>query len=140
MSPAPSAEEALAFYYHGFRAALERYRALTVGGWCLAALGAGVALASCGQGATPDLMSFLVPVGASAAGVALVYQSVAALDAYVRISFPFPDPGAAPGHIAAVCEESAQLMRDIDQGGWQEAYAALRALKTMPERHGLERM
>lgn len=139
MSPAPSAEEALAFYYHGFRAALVRYRALTIGGWCAAALGAGGALASCRPGAGADLSSVLFPLCAAAAGLALVHQSVAALDAYVRISFPLPDPGTIPGHIAAALEESAHLMGDIDRGGWQEAYAALRALKTMPERHGLER-
>ena len=139
MSPAPTAEAALAFYYHGFRAALVRYRALTIAGWCAAAIGAGGALASCGPGTRADLFTVLIPLCAAAAGLALVHQSVAALDAYVRIPFPLPDPGTVPVHIAAALEESAHLMNDIDRGGWQEAYAALRALKTMHERHGLER-
>jgi hypothetical protein len=139
MSPAPSAEEALAFYYDGFRAALVRYRALTLGGWCAAALGAGGAVASCRPGAAADLSFVLFPLCAAVAGLALVHQSVAALDAYCRIPFPLPDPGTVPVQIAAALDESVQLMRECDRGGWQEAYAALRALKTMPERHGFER-
>ena len=137
MSPAPSAESALAFYYHGFRAALIRYRILTIGGWCAAALGGGGALVSCRAGA--DLLTFVYPLCAAAAGLALVHQSVAALDDYVRVPFPLPDTGAVPAPVAAALEECAQLMKEIDRGGWQEAYAALRALKSLPERYGLGR-
>lgn len=136
MSPAPSAEQALAFYYHGFRAALVRYRALTVGGWCVAALGGLGALVACGPGAPGGLLPVLVPLGAGGAGLALVHQSVAGLDAYVRIAFPLPDPDTAPAHIVAACNECARLMSDIDRGGWHEAYAALHAVRTMPGRHG----
>lgn len=131
-------EDALEFFYHGFHRTLVRYRRLTFAGWGAAALGVlGLLLA---WGRRDDLLTFAVPLGAAVAGLALVQQAVGALDQYVRIPFPRPEPGEAPETVAAAVEESARLMAEIDSGGWQEAFAAIAVLESMENRLGLPRL
>ena len=120
----------LGYYYFGFHSALIRYRALTMLGWAVTALGAVGLLFAWHDGS--DLFAFALAVGAAVAGIALVQGSVAALDQYVRV--PFPVPGEFQGEIAGGIAECARLMEEIDRGGWQEALAALRALGLMHER------
>jgi len=122
----------LAYYYFGFHSALARYTVLTIGGWAVTALGAAGLLAFWRDGS--DLFTIAVALGAAVGGLSLVHQSVAALDQYVRVPFPRPDPGSSPVEIAGGIEECARLMEEIDRGGWQEARAAHRALGTMAER------
>ena len=131
-----SSDDALRFYYHGFYAALVRYRILTLAGWLVTLVGSAGLLATC-QTAGGDLLGFAVPVCAVGAGLALVQQSVAALDGYVRVPFPRPDPDSSLDSVTAAIEESARLMGEIDRGGWQEAYKALGAVKAMAAKYGL---
>jgi hypothetical protein len=123
-------EGLLAYYYFGFHSALTRYRALTILGWAVTALGAAGLLVAWHDGS--GLFTFAVDLAAAVAGVALVQGSVAALDQYVRV--PFPVPEEFTGEIAHGIAECARLMEEIDRGGWQEALAALRALGTMHTR------
>ena len=125
-------DDLLAFYYFGFYSALTRYRALTIQGWAVTALGAAGLLVFWRDGS--DLFPIVVGAGAVVAGLSLVHQSVAALDQYVRVPFPAPAPGACPPEIAAGIEECARLMGEIDRGGWHDALAAYRALGEMSER------
>jgi hypothetical protein len=125
-------EHLLGYYYFGFHSALVRYRILTIEGWVVTALGAAGLLVFWRDGS--DLFTMAVALGAAAAGLSLVHQSVAALDQYVRVPFPVPAPGSCPAEIAEGVGECARLMEEIDRGGWQEAYAAFRALGEMPER------
>ena len=128
-------DDLLEYFYFGFHRALVRYRMLTVQGWIATAIGAAGLLVFWRDGS--GLFTFAVALGAAVAGLALVHQSVAALDQFVRVPFPKPPPGSCPPNIAAAAEESARLMEDIDRGGWQEAFAALRALEGMAERYSL---
>ena len=125
-------EHLLGYYYFGFHSALVRYRILTIEGWVVTALGAAGLLVFWRDGS--DLFTMAVALGAAAAGLSLVHQSVAALDQYVRVPFPVPAPGSCPAAIAEGVGECARLMEEIDRGGWQEAYAAFRALGEMAER------
>lgn len=122
----------LGYYYYGFHSALVRYRALTIQGWAVTAIGAAGLFVSWGD--RSDLFTIIVALAAAVAGLALVHQSVAALDAYVRVPFPRPASGSPPAEIEGGIDECARLMEEIDRGGWQEALAAVRALRTMEVR------
>lgn len=127
-----SHDHLLGYYYFGFHSALARYRALTIEGWVVTALGAAGLLVFWRDGG--DLLTMVVALCAAVAGLSLVHQSVAALDQYVRVPFPGPAPGSCPAEIAGGVGECARLMEEIDRGGWQEALAAFRALGEMTER------
>ena len=122
----------LGYYYFGFHSALVRYRVLTIQGWVVTAFGAAGLLVFWRDGS--DLFTIAVALCAAVAGLSLVHQSVAALDQYVRVPYPGPAPGSCPAEIAEGVGECARLMEEIDRGGWQEAYAAFRALNDMAER------
>ena len=79
-------------------------------------------------------LTVIVALAAAVAGLSLVHQSVAALDQYVRVPFPGGEAGTCPEEIAPGIVECMRLMEEIDRGGWQEAFAALRALGEMKER------
>ena len=125
-------EHLLGYYYFGFHSALVRYRILTIEGWVVTALGAAGLLVFWRDGS--DLFTIAVALCAAVAGLSLVHQSVAALDQYVRVPYPGPAHGSCPAEIAEGVGECARLMEEIDRGGWQEAYAAFRALGEMAER------
>ena len=120
----------LGYYYFGFHSALTRFRALTMLGWAVTAVGAAGLLFAWRDGS--DLFTFAVALAAAVGGIALVQGSVASLDQYVR--FPYPVPDDVQPEIAGGIAECARLMGEIDRGGWQEALAALRALGAMRER------
>jgi hypothetical protein len=127
-TPLPPDDAALEYYYHGFLRTLRHHRIATIAGWLIAAAGGAGVFTSCRAG--EDLLSTAIPLSALCAGIALVQQSVARLDAYIAIPFPAPDPETiARLPLLAAC---AALMQEVDSGGWQEAYAALRTLRGMP--------
>lgn len=127
-TPLSPDDAALDYYYTGFLRTLRHHRIATIAGWSVAAAGGAGVFASCRAG--DGLLSTAIPLSALCAGIALVQQSVARLDAYVAIPFPAPDPETiARFPLLAAC---AKLMQDVDAGGWQEAYAALRTLRGMP--------
>jgi hypothetical protein len=130
-------DDFLKFYFYGFRSALLRYRRLAILGWLMTAGGCGGLLVSCRQASEGDLLAGAIPLCAVVAGLALVHQSVAFLDAYVEIPFPKPDPEHTPSNICAMVGESARWMTEIDGGGWQEAFQAIHAIGTMAERYGI---
>jgi len=133
MQEAHPLDGALQYYYYGFHAALVRYRALTLLGWLSSAAGAAGFFLSW-QGAYGILVTALSLLSA-ASGIALVYQSVAALDAYVRV--PFPLPAEMPANVQDAIALCKRQMEDVEQGGWQEAYGALRELRMVADRFGV---
>lgn len=133
MEEAVPFHEVLQFFYFGFHSTLVRYRALTLLGWLASALGAaGFFLSWYGPYET---LSIALSISTAVSGIALVHQSVSALDVYVRV--PFPVPPEMPGNLQEAVAQCARLMEDVHRGGWQEAYGALRELKTMADRFGL---
>lgn len=129
MTQSSAADAALAYYYDGFFRALRHHRAGTIAGWIIAAIGCAGVFSSCRAGGEP--FSTGVSLCAAAAGIALVYQSIVRLDAYVAIPFPPPDPAIVPAAVLPLLTSCEELMREVEHGGWHEAYAALGALRTL---------
>jgi hypothetical protein len=131
------ADEPLEYFYFGLYGALKRYRRMSLIGWGVVLFGCiGVGL-RWRAGGPFGLVDLLLAVATILAGLALVQHSVESLTAYVRI--PFPDstqPGYATGRGPAI-QEIRELIKEIDEGGWQEAFLALRRLRGMEQRHGL---
>jgi hypothetical protein len=125
----------LEYFYHGFHRALQRYRSATMIGWVIVL--AGVACIPLGwrTAGAHGLLDLAVCGAAIVAGLVVVSESVSFLHAY--ISVPFPVAGDADAGRSAPVEDLRALMQEIDKGGWQEAYAAVRLLRVLGERHGL---
>lgn len=123
------------FYYAGLYKVLKRYRFATILGWCIVAAGFAGFLVGWNVSGTIGLSVFLLPAITIAGGLTLVHQSVAFLESYTRISVPSGEEGEAEA--SAIRLEFQQLLKDIDNGGWQDAYAAIGKLKEMETRHGL---
>lgn len=126
----------LEFFYHGLHRALLRYRTATIIGWVIVLVGAaGIPLGWRAAGAH-GLLDLAVCGGAIVAGLVVVSESVSFLHTYLAVPFPAAGDGAA-GDRSALIEDLRALMLEVDTGGWQEAYAAIRLLRVLGERHGL---
>lgn len=130
-------DELLEYFYFGLYGALRRYRRMTLIGWGVVLFGCiGIGL-RWRAGGSFELLDLLLSAATILAGLALVQHSVESLTAYLQI--PFPDttqPGFAAGRGPAI-QEIKDLIREIDEGGWQEAFLALRRLRGMEQQHGL---
>lgn len=135
-APAPTDAE-LQFYYFGFYRILKRYRSMTLIGWFVVLAGCVSVPLGWSAGRTCELIDLALSGFAIFAGLALVWQSVASLDAYVSIPYPSGRPGNGDGEIPVVRGEIMEIMQDVTAGGWQEAYAGLSRLKEIGGRHGL---
>jgi hypothetical protein len=135
MSPGLSEEE-LQFYYYGFYAALKRYRIATVLGWIIVLAGTASVPLACESGMPHGLMDIVLSAGTIAAGLGLVSQSISSLQSYVNVSFPRTNREGKENEASAAVQEIVRLMKDVDEGGWQEASAAMRRLKELETTHG----
>jgi hypothetical protein len=135
MSELPPSDAALQFYYFGLYRALKRYRFAIIFGWAVVFIGCASVPLGCEFVGTPALVDLTLSCCTVVAGLALVQQGISSLAAYINVPFPIEDTsGAVPrGRV----DELIQLMKDIDEGGWQEAHAAIRTLKEMASTHGL---
>ena len=127
----------LEYFYYGLYRALKRYRRMTLIGWGVVLLGCvGIGLRWRGGGPF-ELVDILLSAATVLAGLALVQHSVESLSAYVEIQYPdHREPGQSAGRGPAI-DEIRGLIKEIDKGGWQEAFLALRRLRSMEQRHGL---
>jgi hypothetical protein len=137
MSSVPPSQAELEFYYYGLYRALRRYRMMTILGWTVVALGIASVPLGWRYGQIHGLLDLALSGSAVVAGLALVQQSVASLETYLRV--PFPPAGDSDGadQPSTAVNEIRQLMKDLDEGGWLEAYGAIGKLKEMQSRHGL---
>ncbi len=137
MSDPAVRDAALQFYYSGFYQALRRYRRAAVIGWAVVAAGSVGILLGWDFAKPPGLYHLGLCLGAIAAGLVLIQGNIAALSLYVRIPFPLPPAGEEEEPWQGAAEELRGLMKDVDDGGWQEAFAALDRLERMGDRYGL---
>lgn len=135
MSTAALSNIEIQFYYTGLYKVLKRYRFATVLGWCMVAAGFAGFLVGWNVSGNAGLSTFLLPAITIAGGLTLVHQSVTFLESYTRISVPATE--GEEREASAIRLEFQQLLRDIDNGGWQDAYAAIGRLKEMETRYGL---
>ncbi len=136
MSDNPTENE-LRFFYFDFFRVLKRYRMATLLGWLMVA--AGVASVPLGLqfGRPHGLVDIALAVSAIVAGLIVVQQTVAWLETYVKVPFPTSIVKNGSDEVSPVLHEIQGLMKDVDDGGWQEAYAAISQLKTLGIKHGL---
>ncbi len=127
-------ESETAYYYHGLNRVLIRYRRVSVFGWGL--VFATIVASPWGWNISEDGAALRVLLSALAilAGLTLVWQNITALEEYLRVPFP-SSPHPATNHPAI--EEIQLLMKEVDDGGWQDAYAAIAGLRAIGEKHGL---
>jgi len=130
-------EAELEYYYYGLHRMLRRYRTMTLLGWAFVTAGfLSVVIGwrySTLQGLTDVLLSCLT----IAAGVALVFQSVASLEAYVQVPVQLLQGKTSDDQASEVVREIMNIISDIDRGGWQEAYVAIQKLRDLGAAHGL---
>lgn len=134
--PAPSPEQ-IGFYYHGLHRVLRRYRTATIIGWVVVFLGvAGIPL-GWNAGRAHGLLDLLLCGCTIAAGLVLVSEAVSFLGAYLTVPFPRAVAEPAPEGEPEFVLQIRQLMKDVEAGGWQEAYAAIGTLRALGVNNGL---
>lgn len=129
----PLSDIELRFYYFGFYKALMRYRRMTLLGWVVAATGCGGMFAIWSAGRIFGVPEIILSCSTIAAGIALVSMSVSVVQQYIGIALPTPHNGQSH----PLVHEVAQLMQEVDLGGWQEAAAAIRVMETFPAKYGV---
>lgn len=123
----------LRYYYFGFHKALKRYRTITIIGWIVVVMGCVSFPVGWSVGRPGGLIEIVLSCATVVAGLVLVSQSISALDAYIRITLPFTHNGEQHSMIHEVIE----IMKDVDDGGWQEAYAAVQKMEGLQSKYGL---
>jgi hypothetical protein len=120
----------LQYFYSGFYRALKRYRSTSLLGWTIVLLGCLVVLLRWNLERTFGPLDTALAALTVFAGLAVVWQNISALEQYLRVPFPVAteDP---------VLAEIKSLMHEVDEGGWQEAYAAIGQLTAMQRKYGL---
>lgn len=130
-------DPALNFFYFGFFHALRRFRTFTIAGWLLAGSAVGAIALRWGPVWSGDLASVLVCALLFTGGVAIVHVNLTALMSYVRVPFPPPDAEGGNVQCAEAVREILPLMKEVDEGGWQEAFRAMESLRSIGARFGL---
>lgn len=120
----------LQYFYSGFYRALKRYRSTSLLGWTMVFLGCASFPLRWNLGNTIGAVEVVLSALTVLAGLALVWQNISALEQYLRVPFP-----ASPDE--PIIAELKDVMHEVDQGGWQEAYAAIRRLIEIQRKHNL---
>lgn len=127
----------LEFFCVGFYRMLRQHRTKTIIGWCIAAVGIASIPLGWRFGTPHGIIDIALAMATVVAGLAVVQQSVSALDAYVRIPFPVALDDQAGTGLAQPLKELLEVMHDVEKGGWQEAYKAIAAIREIASRWGL---
>ena len=128
--------EHLEFRYFGFFAVLRRYRTTTVIGWAVTAAGMAGFIASWGIPGARGVLDVMLAVATVLAGLTAVQVSVMSLQSYVSVRFPPLPEGTAEAERAAL-EALEPIMAEVRDGGWQDAFHAIGAVRGIGERWGL---
>jgi hypothetical protein len=137
MTPVPPSPEEIAFFYHGFYRVLRRFRVATLAGWIIVFAGlAGIPL-GWRSSSMHGMMDLMLCGGTIVAGLVVVSEAVSFLAGYTAIRFPSRPSDPSGETETGLAQEVSVLMKDVEGGGWQDAYAAIGALKAIGTRHGL---
>lgn len=129
-------DDELQYFYFGFYRILRRYRSTSILGWVIVLCGCLSVPFGWNLGRPAGVIEVLLTVLTILAGLSLVWQNISALQEYIRISFPRSSAGE-PG-LARV--EIQIIMKEVDDGGWQDAYSAIEKLKEMQLKHALPKL
>jgi len=107
----------------GFLEALKRYRRVTLVGWMVAAGGAMALVLRWRSPGLLGLLDIVLSAATIAAGILLVSYGIEGLSAFIRTA------------LAALHKEELtelrELMEEVEDGGWQDAFAALARVRRM---------
>ena len=117
----------LRFYYSGFFKALKRYRTITIIGWLVVGIGCVSFPVGWSLGRPNGIIEIGLSCATIVAGLGLVWQGIVTLERYVRIALPCDHNGEQHPLIHRILE----IMKDVDEGGWQDAYAAIRKVEQL---------
>ena len=116
-------------YCAGLLTVLKRYRFNTLLGWGVVLLGCLSVPLGWRYSGTHSLLEFGLSGCTVVAGLALVQQSIASLSSFLQIPLHSMSPENPLPDAPPVAEELRQLLHEIEEGGWQEAYAAIEKLE-----------
>lgn len=125
----------LQYFYVGFYNALKRYRSTSLLGWAIVFLGCLSVPLGWEVGRRLALVEMLLTVLTILAGLVVVWQNISALEQYLRVPFPTATDSTVEPSLAI--SEIKSVMKEVDEGGWQEAYAAIRRLNEIQTKYGL---
>jgi hypothetical protein len=131
MSPLVTEHQLTEFFIHGFRRALLRHRTFVVAGWAITALGALGFLGSFPGMERGDLLVVAIPLVTMAAGILIVHVSIIALESYVTTPYPMPDPGEIGEPLGQILPACREIMTEVAEGGWKEAFEAIGRLSAL---------
>lgn len=126
----------LQYYYIGFYRVLKRYRSTSILGWAIVFLGCASVPFGWDLGRTTGFIEVVLSGLTILAGLALVWQNISALDEYIRVPFPSSSNDNATERSELIAEIRS-IMKEVDDGGWWEASAAIGKLTEMQVKHGL---
>ena len=139
MNDKPPSEAELQFYYFGLYQVLQRYRIGTTLAWLIVSLGVVSIPLGWKLGTPHGLIDIALSVGTILAGLLVVQQNVATLSSYLNV--PFGSRITNESHERSlVVDEIEALMKEVESGGWQEAYSAIGKLKNLEAKYGLPRL
>lgn len=126
-------EAELRYFYFGFYRSLSRYRSLTIIGWVVVVIGCLSFPVGWSVGRPGGIIDIALSCATIVAGLGLVSQSISSLESYMKITLPFTfNDGQHP-----LVHDAVDIMKDVDEGGWQEAYAAIRKMEDLQKKYGL---
>lgn len=123
----------LQYYHFGFYRALKRYRSTSMLGWTIVLLGCLSVPVGWEIGRTTGIVEIGLTVMTTLAGLALVWQNISALEEYLRVPFPF----STDEKTATIVADIRDIMQEVDNGGWQEAFEAIGKLRILQHKHQL---
>jgi len=136
MSDRPLSESELEYYYHGLFKVLTRYRLATIIGWLVVLVGLiGIPL-GWEFGRPHGLVDIALSAFTILAGLTVVQQAVVSLSAYVTVPMQSLTAGDSPAERPAALKDIIEMMKEVEDGGWQEAYAAIGKLQEMQATYG----
>ncbi len=125
-------DDELKYFYFGFERVLRRYRSTSLLGWSIVLVGCLSIPLGWNLGRATGAIDVLLTVLTILAGLSLIWQNISALQEYVRISFPRSTDEPEP-----VRMELQGIMKEVDDGGWQEAYTAIEKLNEIQIKYAL---
>jgi len=136
--PDPGIDQSLRRSCQMLYAALRRHRRTTIMGWTVTAAGCVGMIRGWDLLSSRDIVSVGISLVAIVAGILLVHESVgflAALSAWLQNE---PPPAEADPVARELHARLKEIAREIDNGGWQEAFAALGQVRTLAASYGIE--
>lgn len=109
---------------------------MTIFGWVITGAGFISLVVGWRASSASDVLDLALSCLSMAAGVSVVHVSVQALDEYVKVVISALERHTSPGADAGPHAELLTLLKDVEAGGWQEAFIALRRMRMLDAQSG----